>query len=163
MLPLLGAMAAASYFTCHTGAIGVVQSRNRSPSLIPRSPVRFWDRPCWFRQVVRVRCRICSLIHSKGAEAAPTAIWGMSVGTTRPVNATRRYIAGISPIGTRYRARFRVCPSRARGPRRAQPPKNECSAAVYGLCKKPVAYQTAPGTRATSCNQLVPVPCLPGD
>ena len=35
----------------------------------------------------------------------------------------------------------------------------ECSAAVYRLYKQPVAYQTAPVTRATSCNQLVPVPC----
>ena len=27
------------------------------------------------------------------------------------------------------------------------------------LVKRPVAYQTAPVTTATSCNQLVPVPC----
>ena len=27
--------------------------------------------------------------------------------------------------------------------------------------KWPVAYQTAPATTATTCNQLVPVPCLP--
>ena len=30
----------------------------------------------------------------------------------------------------------------------------EYSAAVYTLSKEPVAYQTAPVTRATSCNQL---------
>ena len=28
------------------------------------------------------------------------------------------------------------------------------------LVKRPVAYQTAPATTATSCNQLVPIPCL---
>ena len=28
------------------------------------------------------------------------------------------------------------------------------------LLKRPVAYQTAPATTATSCNQLVPTPCL---
>ena len=28
------------------------------------------------------------------------------------------------------------------------------------LLKRSVAYQTAPATTATSCNQLVPVPCL---
>ena len=28
------------------------------------------------------------------------------------------------------------------------------------LVKRPVAYQTAPATGATSCNQLVLVPCL---
>ena len=38
--------------------------------------------------------------------------------------------------------------------------KIECSAAVYALYKEPVAYQAAPATTATSCNQLVPVPCL---
>ena len=26
-----------------------------------------------------------------------------------------------------------------------------------------MAYQTAPGTTATSCNQLVPIPCLPDE
>ena len=36
----------------------------------------------------------------------------------------------------------------------------EYSATVYTLYKEPVAYQTAPATTATSCNQLVPVPCL---
>ena len=36
----------------------------------------------------------------------------------------------------------------------------EYSAAVYTLSKEPAAYQTAPATRATSCNQLVLVPCL---
>ena len=36
----------------------------------------------------------------------------------------------------------------------------EYSAAVYTLSKEPVAYQTAPATTATSCNQLVPIPCL---
>ena len=28
------------------------------------------------------------------------------------------------------------------------------------LVKRPVAYQAAPATTATSCNQLVPTPCL---
>ena len=159
---MLGAMAAASYFTCHTGAIGVVQSRNRSPSLIPRSPVRFRDRQCWFRQVLRVRCRIRSPIHSKGAEAAPTAIWDMSVGTTRPVNATRRYIAVYHPSARDMEPDFASASAVRAVHGGRNPPKNECSAAVYGLCKKPGAYQTAPSTRATSCNQLVPVPCRPG-
>ena len=36
----------------------------------------------------------------------------------------------------------------------------EYSATVYTLYKEPVAYQTAPATRATSRNQLVLVPCL---
>ena len=36
----------------------------------------------------------------------------------------------------------------------------EYSATVYTLYKEPVAYQTAPATTATSCNQLVPTPCL---
>ena len=36
----------------------------------------------------------------------------------------------------------------------------EYSAAVYTLPKEPVAYQTGPATTATSCNQLVPNPCL---
>ena len=36
----------------------------------------------------------------------------------------------------------------------------EYSVAVYALYKEPVAYQAAPATTATSCNQLVPVPCL---
>ena len=39
----------------------------------------------------------------------------------------------------------------------------EYSVAVYALYKEPVAYQAAPVTTATSCNQLVPIPCLPGD
>ena len=46
--------------------------------------------------------------------------------------------------------------------RGARPPCSsdhiECSAAVYRPCKRPVAYQTAPATKATSCNQLVPIP-----
>ena len=36
----------------------------------------------------------------------------------------------------------------------------EYSAAVYTLPKEPVTYQTVPATTATSCNQLVPTPCL---
>ena len=51
--------------------------------------------------------------------------------------------------------------------RGARPPCSsdhiECSAAVYRPYKLPVAYQTAPATKATSCNQLVPIACLTDD
>ena len=78
----------------------------------------------------------------------------------RPTTGLHRWHVRIPTYGRSVASK----PAAIACDRGASPPGSsdriECSAAVYGLYQSPVAYQTAPATRATSCNQLLPVPCL---